>query len=258
MKKILVVDDEPIMLKIVNRALKDHYETIQASSGEEGARLFVSERPDMVLSDLKMPAMSGYELQEIIQEKSESPVPFIFMTADASDDNESRGLEQGAADYIHKPFNAEVLLKRIERVFSNVEENSRLKKMAHTDAMTGLRNKFATEKAIGKRIKKSHGTFAVLDLDSFKLVNDLYGHRMGDRILMRFAELIRSIVRDDDIVGRIGGDEFAIFFERLTDFEVIRNKTDFLNDEIIRSAKEYMGEDIQAYWNLNIVRFLFM
>ena len=244
MKKILIVDDEPIMLKIVKWALKDHYETIQASSGEDGIRLFVSERPDMVLSDLKMPTMSGYELYENIQEASESPIPFIFMTADESDDNESRGLEQGAADYIHKPINAEVLLKRVERVFANLEENSRLKKMAHSDAMTGLLNKFATENVIAERIKKSYGTFAVVDLDSFKLVNDLYGHRMGDWILVRFAELIRSVVRDDDIVGRIGGDEFVIFFDRMSDVEVLRKKAALLNDEIARSAKEYIGEDM--------------
>ncbi|MBQ9631769.1 MAG: diguanylate cyclase, partial [Lachnospiraceae bacterium] len=211
MKKILIVDDEPVMLKLVSRALKDHYETIQASSGEEGARLFFSEHPDMVLSDLKMPVMSGYELQEIIQAKSDSPVPFIFMTADENDENESRGLEQGAADYIHKPINAEVLLKRIDRIFVNVEENSQLKKLANTDAMTGLYNKTATEEMISDRLKKAHGTFCVVDLDNFKLVNDMFGHQMGDRILVRFAKLIRSVVREGDIVGRIGGDEFVVF-----------------------------------------------
>lgn len=244
MKKILIVDDEPMMLKLVNRALQNHYETLQASSGEEGIRLFEQERPDMVLSDLKMPAMSGYELQQIIQDQSEARIPFIFMTADENDENESKGLEQGAADYIHKPINAEVLLKRIERVFTTIEENSHLKKLAHIDAMTGLYNKFATEKLIGERIKEKSGVFAVVDLDSFKLVNDLYGHNMGDRVLVRFAELIRSVVREGDIVGRIGGDEFVIFFEHLTDSAAIAEKTRYLNTQILRSAKEYMGEDM--------------
>ena len=123
MKKILIVDDEPIMLKLVSRALKGHFELVTASSGEEGARLYDTEKPDMVLSDLKMPVMSGYELQEIIQSKSESKVPFIFMTAE--ENSESLSPQNGTADYIHKPINAEVLLERIERVFKALEEEEK-------------------------------------------------------------------------------------------------------------------------------------
>ena len=245
MKKILVVDDELLMLKLVQRVLKGHYETIPALSGEEGVRLFESMRPDMVLSDLRMPVMSGYELQEIIQAKSASPVPFIFMTADESDDNESRGLEMGAADYIRKPFSPDVLIKRIDRVFSHIEENSNLKRLAQTDAMTGLLNKFASEELIGERMREKSGILACLDLDSFKLVNDLYGHRMGDRVLVRFSELIRLSVREADIAGRIGGDEFVIFFENVHDPGIVRGKAEFLNQEILKSAKEYMGSGME-------------
>jgi diguanylate cyclase (GGDEF)-like protein len=125
------------------------------------------------------------------------------------------------------------------------EVNRKLEKAAHTDAMTGLLNKASTEEAIGEAVKNASGALMLIDLDSFKLVNDLYSHEMGDRILVRFANLIQSVIRDNDISGRIGGDEFIIFLEGLLDVKTIEKKVDFLNTEIIRTAKELMGEDME-------------
>ena len=125
------------------------------------------------------------------------------------------------------------------------EVNRRLEKAAQTDLMTGLLNKASSEEAISLAVKKGTGALLVIDLDGFKLVNDLYSHEMGDRILIRFAELIRSVIRDNDIAGRIGGDEFAVYCEGLTDEETIRKKTGFLNSEIYKSAKEYLGSGME-------------
>ena len=113
MKKILIVDDEPMMLKITARALKDHYETILASSGSEALKLFEEGMPDLVISDLKMPEMSGYELKKALMEKGGEKVPFIFMSADETDESESIGRELGAADFIRKPVKGDVLLERV-------------------------------------------------------------------------------------------------------------------------------------------------
>ncbi len=117
MKKILIVDDEPMMLKIADRALRDHFETILASSGEEAVELFAENKPDMVISDLKMPSMSGYELKQIIQSGKSGDVPFIFMTADDTDESEAAGRDMGAADYIRKPIKADALLARVNNIF---------------------------------------------------------------------------------------------------------------------------------------------
>ena len=125
------------------------------------------------------------------------------------------------------------------------ELNRRLEKAAQTDAMTGLLNKASAEEAIAQVVKNGTGALLIIDLDSFKLVNDLYSHEMGDRILIRFAALIQSVIRDNDIAGRVGGDEFAVFCEGLTDISTIEKKNEFLNEEIIRSAKEYMGDDME-------------
>lgn len=125
------------------------------------------------------------------------------------------------------------------------EVNRRLEKAAQTDAMTGLMNKASTEEAISRAVKQGEGAFLVIDLDNFKLVNDLHSHEMGDRILVRFAALIRSVIRDDDIAGRIGGDEFAVFCEGLTDEETIERKAEYLNAEIAKSTREYLGGDAE-------------
>ncbi|MBR1740476.1 MAG: diguanylate cyclase [Lachnospiraceae bacterium] len=245
MKKILIVDDEDVMLELARLVLEEDYETVCASSGEEAVRLFETERPDMILSDLLMPKMSGYELQQIIQEKSNKQIPFIFMTADERDESENLGFELGAADYIRKPLKSDLLLRRIERVFHNVEQVAGWKKAASTDMMTGLLNKSASQREISTACMESQGTLMMIDLDSFKLVNDIYGHEMGDRILIRFSNLIKSITREDDLAGRMGGDEFIAFFRHLNDEQIIAKKTAFLNEELVKSAKEYMGEDME-------------
>ncbi len=117
MKKILLTDDEPMMLKLATRALKDEYETITAESGAEALELFETQRPDMVISDIKMPGMSGFELCTAIKEKYGDTVLFIFMTADESEEGESRGMDVGAAAFIRKPVKADVIQSAVKAAF---------------------------------------------------------------------------------------------------------------------------------------------
>lgn len=242
MKKILIVDDDYVMLQIMNRILSKEYEIVSALSGEAALELFDREQPDMVLSDLRMPGMDGYELRCKLRKKSD--VPFILMTADESDESERKGLDIGAADYIRKPANADVLLRRISNIMQNAEKIHGLKKAASIDAMTQLLNKESVRHEIGGLCQRVPGALLMIDLDSFKLVNDLHGHAMGDRILIRFAELIRGMIRSTDLAGRLGGDEFIAYLQHVADEEVIREKTAYLNEALLLSAREYMGEDM--------------
>ena len=110
--------------------------------------------------------------------------------------------------------------------------------------MTGLLNKASSQTEISRICRESAGTIMMIDLDSFKLVNDLYGHDMGDKVLIRFAEIIQSAIRSNDIAGRMGGDEFIAFCQNVQDEHVIAQKAQSINEELIRSAKEFMGEDM--------------
>ena len=244
MEKILIVDDQMVTLKMTAHILSTQYETICATSGAEAIEIYKKERPDMILSDLNMPGMSGFELQNTLQDMYASQIPVMFMTADDSDDAESRGFENGAVDYIRKPFRADVLLRRVANILSNVEKIQGLKRAAETDPMTGLLNKASSQFEIGEACKNTPGMLMMIDLDSFKLVNDLYGHDMGDKVLIRFAEIIKSAIRSADIAGRMGGDEFIAFCQYVADEAVVAEKAKYINDEVMASAKEFMGEDM--------------
>ncbi|MBR0290383.1 MAG: diguanylate cyclase [Selenomonadaceae bacterium] len=252
MRKILIVDDEKIMLRIASKILSKEYETLCANSGAEAVEIFRRERPDMVLSDLLMPGMDGYELHRILQEQSAEAVPIIFMTADDSDESESRGLEVGAADYIRKPLKPDVLIGRVKNIFDRFEQIHGLTEAATVDQMTGLLNKTAAQREISKLCAESDGVLLELDLDSFKLVNDLYGHAMGDKVLIGFAELLKSQLNLGDMAGRTGGDEFIAFCRAVHDERTIFKKARLLNGRLMKLARELMGSEIKISLGVSV------
>ncbi|MCR4658516.1 MAG: diguanylate cyclase [Lachnospiraceae bacterium] len=244
MKKIMIVDDEQISLMMTDHILSTSYQTYAVSSGEEAIEVYERERPDMVLSDLRMPGITGLELKRILQDKYDENIPFMFMTADRDDETESRGFENGAMDFIRKPFRADVLLRRIDNILKTVEKLAHLKNAASTDRLTGLLNKASSAEEIGFLCKSTQGVLMMIDLDSFKLVNDLYGHAAGDKLLADFADILRSAVRHNDIIGRIGGDEFIAFCQNIYDESVIAEKTASINEQLLSAARMIMGKDM--------------
>ena len=254
MRKILVVDDDPVMLVLTQKILSAQYEVITANSGANAVKLFEVEKPDLVLSDLKMPEMDGYELQAVLQEKFSESVPVIFMTADESDDSESKGFAAGSADYIRKPVKPDVLLKRIENITKSMDKIRGLRTAAETDPMTGILNKTASQEKISELAAKTPGALLMIDLDSFKLVNDIYGHSMGDGILISLVELIkRSIdLSAGDLAGRMGGDEFVAYLQNVRDEKILQEKALFLNEELVDFAKKFLGEDMEIPLGVSI------
>lgn len=244
MKKILIVDDMLVSLMMTENILATQYVTVCASSAAEAIEKYREEKPDMVLSDLRMPGMNGYELQLALQEEYHQIIPFMFMTADHDEETESKGFENGAMDFIRKPFRPDVLLRRIANILQTVEQIQGLKKNASTDALTGLLNKSSSEEELIQICKQSEGALMMIDLDSFKLVNDIYGHAMGDKILVSFADIIRSAVRPSDLLGRMGGDEFIAFCHNMTEESAIAHKAEYINGRLVESAKKLMGEDM--------------
>ena len=244
MKKIMIVDDEKIYLMMTNHILSSAYDTVCASSGAEAIELYKKERPDMILSDLRMPEMSGYELQQALQNEYEEKIPFMFMTADTDEETESKGFENGAMDFIRKPFRADILLKRVSNILDTIEKIQGLKKAVVMDPMTGLLNKASVEQEISNLCRNTSGVLLMIDLDSFKLVNDIYGHAMGDKILVCFSEILKAVVRPIDVVGRLGGDEFIAFCQNVNDEVVIEKKARFINKYLLDAAKELMGQDM--------------
>ncbi len=242
--KILIVDDEKISLRMTDHILSSAYDTVCASSGKEAIEIIRENEPDLVLTDLRMPEINGFMLRQIVEEEMGSHIPFMFMTADKKDETESKGFSIGVLDYIRKPFRADVLLRRVANIFANLEQIKGLKQAAETDPMTGLLNKVSSGEEIDKACRKIGGALMMIDLDSFKPVNDIYGHDMGDKILIRFAEILRSTIRESDLAGRMGGDEFIIYCKNINSEDIIAKKADYINTQILKSAKDFMGEDM--------------
>ena len=242
--KILIVDDEKMMRTLTRKILSQNYEVVMAESGKEAVEIYEKERPDLILSDLLMPEMDGFEMHKILQEKYGINIPIMYMTADESEEVEDKGFDLGASDFIRKPFRPETLLRRVENILDNLAIIQDLTEEATVDKLTGFLNKASTEEIISQAIVKDDGVLMIIDLDSFKLVNDIYGHESGDKILMSCAAVIKKNTNPEDIRGRIGGDEFLAFSRNISSEEVVKDIADKINKDMIASAKEILGEDM--------------
>ncbi|MBO5610729.1 MAG: response regulator [Eubacterium sp.] len=248
--RVIIVDDDPINRKIASNILSKNDIAVTAlSSGPELlAHIKENDTPDLILLDIMMEEMDGFEtlakLRELEEELDIKEIPVIFLTSDDDNESETRGFEMGVSDYIRKPFEPVILLKRINNVLKSQDVLNRFYEEATIDNLTGLLNKNATNTKLDMLCKRKPGYLMMIDLDAFKLVNDLYGHAAGDKILISFAILIRGFLGPDDIVGRMGGDEFVAFSTSLSGEDDIRKFTDNLNNTLISDAKRILGNDM--------------
>ena len=249
-KWIIVVDDDTANLKMAGHILSKNNMRVTALKSGSSFLEYVNENgmPDLVLLDIKMPMMDGFEtlerLRQIEQQKGLMKTPVIFLTADEDVDTETRGFEVGVSDFIRKPFNPDVLLRRIDNIMSNSQQMHDLKSEATIDKLTGFLNKGATAVELSKDCSEKTGCLMMIDLDSFKLVNDIYGHAMGDKVLIACADIIRKAVPSGSKCGRLGGDEFATFALGVSSVSEVAEITTNINTNILKSAKELMGDDM--------------
>ncbi len=245
---IVVVDDE--VLSLTNARNMLHEAGMKVScvrSGRELLAFMEKHTPDLVLLDILMPEMDGFEaykkLRDFEKQAGRKEIPVIFLTGENDEESERKGLNIGASDFIHKSFSRDILLKRINNTITSVKTIENLTEEASVDALTGFLNKASGTAKIEMYCAEKTGVLMILDLDSFKLVNDLYGHDMGDQILQAFAEIIRRNMREDDLVCRIGGDEFLAFFCNVPDDHAMTVIVKRLNEQLTEEAVRLMGED---------------
>jgi diguanylate cyclase (GGDEF)-like protein len=208
---VLVVDDEEPIRKIVTFQLeKAGYEVYACADGEEALRKVAERQPDLILLDVMMPSMDGYEVCKRLKSNYQtSHIPIIMVTAKSELENRLQGFEDGANDYITKPFAITELLVRVK----NVLQWSQLQRQANP--LTGLPGNVSIEREVERRFQ-NNGTFSFLyaDIDNFKAFNDYYGYSRGDEAIKITAEILAGVVKSrgnpDDFVGHIGGDDFVI------------------------------------------------
>ena len=215
--KILIVDDEPIIMEILSQELSAEHDILLASSGKRAIELSQSDLPDLILLDISMPDMDGFEIcRRLKRITATMNIPIIFVTAFNSTEDEVKGLEIGAVDYLTKPFNMALVRVRIKNQLQLKKKSDLLEQLASLDGLTEIPNRrqfnimFDSE---WRRACRKHYPLSLfmIDIDFFKQFNDHYGHAAGDRCLIAVAqELDRQVQRGGDFVARYGGEEFVV------------------------------------------------
>jgi len=215
---IMVVDDEELIRLYLSAILSDLGEVEPVASGNEALEKIAAIEPDLIILDVHMPEMDGYEVcRQLKANEKTSDIPIIFLTASVSNEDEERGLDIGAVDFIRKPISPKIVIARASNILELRSATRELELLASTDPLTGAFNRRHfrevgnAELHRSKRYKQPF-TILMLDIDHFKAVNDTFGHSVGDEALKETVSVIQNALRDEDTLGRLGGEEFAVMF----------------------------------------------
>lgn len=213
---ILLVDDVPANIQTLNQILKDEYQTLFATNGANALELAASRIPDLILLDVMMPGMDGYEVcKRLKADPLTTDIPIIFVTAMSTMENEETGLELGAIDYITKPVLPPIVKVRVRNHLELKRRGDLLKELSLRDGLTGIANRRRFDEQLDiewQRCLRNNLplSLVMIDIDHFKKFNDHYGHLEGDECLKQITTtLAKTVHRPADLVARYGGEEFV-------------------------------------------------
>lgn len=214
--KILIVDDQPLNVQVLYEVFAPDYQLFMAVRGEQALTVCAQQQPDLVLLDVQMPRMDGYEVCERLKSSPATrDIPVIFITAHNDDAAETRGLAVGAVDFITKPINPTIVRARVKTHITLKRQSDLLRSWAYMDGLTGVHNRRRFDEQLtaewGRAVRENYAlSIVMLDVDFFKRYNDLYGHQAGDDCLRRVSATLKaSVKRPGDLVARYGGEEFV-------------------------------------------------
>jgi len=227
--KLLIVDDNRQNIEMLMALFEDEYKIAAAINAQRALKIAQSDSPpDLILMDILMPEMNGYDLCATLKEiPSTKHIPIIFVTAVSEVMDESRGFNLGAVDYITKPFHPPMVKARVKLHLNLKRKQELLEKYAFIDALTEIPNRRRFDEVLEKewnRAKRSHLplSLVMIDIDYFKYYNDTYGHGMGDDCLKKVATTLeKSLRRGSDFIARYGGEEFMAILPGTTDGEAV-------------------------------------
>lgn len=221
--KLLVVDDQPINIRIINELFRADCDLHMATHGEQAIAVSKTLQPDLILLDIMMDGMDGLEVcRRLKLDPATADIPVIFITAKREEDDEALGLELGAVDYISKPLNSAIVRARVKTHLTLKLQNDYLKGLARVDGLTGIPNRRAFDVRLAQawsQACREGGTLSLMmiDIDYFKRYNDHFGHVQGDECLRQVAKAIaQSVNRPYDMAARFGGEEFACVLPETT------------------------------------------
>lgn len=214
---VLAIDDSPEIHELLElRLATEGLRLLHAMTAEDGLEIAKLQQPDIILLDILLPGMTGYQLcKQLKEDPNTAHVPVIFLSGASDTFNKVQGLDLGAVDYVTKPFEPAELQARVRAALRTKRYEDLLTQRARIDALTGLHNRAYFDARLSEEIAAAsrYGrtvSLLLVDLDHFKLMNDRYGHPFGDRVLQSVGEVLMESARATDAACRYGGDEFAM------------------------------------------------
>ena len=214
---LLIVDDENTNLKVLTHILGSEYTILTATNGTSAIEKAKEYKPDLILLDILMPEMNGYEILSIIKKCEDiKRIPVIFITGLSSDEDEEKGLSLEAADYITKPFSSMIVKLRVRNQIQIINQMRTIEHLSLIDQLTNIPNRRSFDDRLRMEWKQAAReqtpiSILMIDLDNFKNINDTCGHQHGDKVLKTVASVFsQSFKRPGDFAARWGGEEFVV------------------------------------------------
>ncbi|MFM2482799.1 diguanylate cyclase domain-containing protein [Celerinatantimonas sp. YJH-8] len=236
--KIMIVDDVKANSRLLAKRLGDEYDFQIVTQGDEALAEAIRTLPDLILLDILMPNMDGFEVCRRLKAHDQTRlVPVIFITSLDDEEDEAKGLALGAVDYIKKPFRMPIIKARIKNHIQLKQARDLLEKQAFIDSLTAIANRRRFDEILEKewyRAARGQTSIAMilLDIDYFKQYNDNYGHQQGDKCLIQIGQALRDCMkRGSDFVARYGGEEFAVILPA-QDLEDAQKVAKFIQEQI--------------------------
>jgi diguanylate cyclase (GGDEF)-like protein len=214
---VLAIDDSPDIHRLLDVRLRPEglvlYHALDAQDGLDQALRLV---PDLILLDVDMPTLTGFEVCRQLKEHSVlSQIPVIFLTGAAEVYTKVQGFDLGAIDYVTKPFDPSELRARVRAALRTKRYHDLLSARSNVDGLTAIWNRSYFNQRLGEEVAAARRysrvlSLVMLDVDNFKALNDEYGHPFGDQVLQRIGELLHTMLRATDAPCRYGGEEFGL------------------------------------------------
>ncbi len=256
--RLLVVDDQPVNIQVLYRVFADDCQVFMATSGEQALRTAREEAPDVILLDVMMPVMDGYEVcQQLKQDAVTRDIPVLFVTAHHEAQEETRALDMGAVDFITKPINPTVVRARVRTHLTLKRQADALRHLVFIDALTRVFNRRYFDEHLpeewGRAVRtQSPLGLLMIDVDFFKQYNDVYGHQLGDEALRVVSQALKqAVLRPGDMVCRYGGEEFVCLLPN-TDLDGALQVAQRMALEVIKQAVPHKGSQVSDTLTISI------
>lgn len=255
---ILVVDDMKTNISILSDLLKDEYNIQSTISGNEAIQIATNENIDLILLDIEMPQLNGYEVCRILKSSDKTKnIPIIFITARSSEEDEEKGLNLGAIDYVTKPFSKTIVKLRIRNQIRLKEKTDLLEQLSMYDGLTNIKNRRFFDEIFEKtyqeiKREKTNLALMMIDIDFFKPYNDNYGHGKGDKTIKEVAQSISNTLnRANDLVARYGGEEFVVLLKDIQ-FDGVKNVANNILNSIRNLKIKHEYSEVSQYLTISI------